>query len=96
MQLYYNDDLSLSEVAEELGISRQGVRASLKKSEEILRRMESKLRLCERFDKSLRDFRRLRSYAEKIHAKGEEICDEQLLEYADEINSFVLSIEKIM
>ena len=32
LDLYYNDDLSLSEVSEECGITRQGVREALKKS----------------------------------------------------------------
>lgn len=34
--LYYNDDLSLSEIAENMGISRQGVRDSIKRGEEAL------------------------------------------------------------
>ena len=33
---YYNDDLSLSEIADEIGISRQGVRELIKKAEEEL------------------------------------------------------------
>ena len=46
--LYYNDDLSLSEVAEECGITRQGVRDSLKKAEEQLRSFEERLGLLEK------------------------------------------------
>ena len=49
VDLYYNDDLSLSEVGAELGISRQGVRDNLKRSEAILYDVESKLGLVERF-----------------------------------------------
>ena len=33
MNMYYNEDLSLSEIADEIGISRQGVRELIKKSE---------------------------------------------------------------
>lgn len=36
MDLYYNYDLSLSEVAEQFGISRQGVYDLIKRSEQIL------------------------------------------------------------
>lgn len=36
MSLYYNDDLSLSEIADQYGISRQGVHDALKRSEETL------------------------------------------------------------
>ena len=38
MDLYYNDDLSLSEIAEQMGITRQAVRDSIKKTEQELRR----------------------------------------------------------
>lgn len=36
MSLYYNDDLSLSEIAEQYGISRQGVHDAIKRGEEAL------------------------------------------------------------
>lgn len=42
-ELYYGDDLSLAEIAEEMNISRQGVRESLKKCEEQLLEFEEKL-----------------------------------------------------
>lgn len=48
--LYYDDDLSLSEVAEIVGISRQGVRDALKKSEATLRETDGKLHLLAFFD----------------------------------------------
>ena len=47
--LYYNDDLSLSEIADICGISRQGVRDAVKKSELELRELEEKLGLAARF-----------------------------------------------
>lgn len=40
--LYYNQDLSLSEIAEETGVSRQGVHDSLSRAEAALRTMEEK------------------------------------------------------
>lgn len=43
MELYYNDDLSLSEIGEQFGISRQGVHDSIKRSETALDEFESKL-----------------------------------------------------
>lgn len=45
MALYYEDNLSLSEVAEELGISKQGVADSIKRSEKTLYDTEEKLQL---------------------------------------------------
>ena len=52
LDYYYNDDLSLAEIAEEIGISRQGVRDLIKKAEEELRFYEEKLGLAERFRKT--------------------------------------------
>jgi predicted DNA-binding protein YlxM (UPF0122 family) len=49
IELYYNEDLSLSEVGTELGISRQGVRDNLKRAEGILYDTEARLGLAKRF-----------------------------------------------
>ena len=43
MQLYYEDNLSLAEIAEELGVSRAAVHDSLQTSERSLRDYEEKL-----------------------------------------------------
>lgn len=40
---YYNDDLSLSEIADEMGISRQGVRDAIKRGEAELSELEAVL-----------------------------------------------------
>lgn len=47
--LYYNEDLSLSEISEHAGITRQGVRDGIMRAEHILRNMEDKLRLVARY-----------------------------------------------
>ncbi len=47
--LYYNEDLSLSEIAQIVGITRQGVRDNIKRAEASLYAMEEKLGLCKRF-----------------------------------------------
>jgi len=43
IDLYYNEDLSLAEIAEYQNITRQGVRDAIKRGEEILLEMEEKL-----------------------------------------------------
>lgn len=43
LDLYYNNDLSLSEIAQDQGISRQGVRDSIKRGEEALLEMDEKI-----------------------------------------------------
>ena len=49
MDLFYNGDLSLSEIAEITGITRQGVRDRIVKSEQIIGELEEKLGLAGRF-----------------------------------------------
>ena len=51
IELYYNEDLSLAEIAEPLGISRQGVRDNIKRGEKQLYELEEKLGLVKRFMK---------------------------------------------
>lgn len=48
---YYNDDLSLSEIASNQGITRQGVRDAIKRSEIIMQDMEERLGLVKKFNK---------------------------------------------
>lgn len=48
MEYYYDDDLSLGEIAENTGISRQGVRDFIKRAEEMLDFYEEKLGLQEK------------------------------------------------
>ena len=47
--LYYNEDLSLSEIAENYGISRQGVRDVIVRAEAAMNELEDKTGLLKRF-----------------------------------------------
>ena len=51
MDLYYNEDFSLSEIADEIGITRQGVRDAVRRAEESLDTLEEKLGLIARFER---------------------------------------------
>ena len=48
LDYYYNEDYSLAEIAEITGISRQGIRESVKKSEAELRALDDSLQLIRR------------------------------------------------
>ena len=48
LDMYYNEDLSLAEIADQIGISRQGVRDLIKKAEEELLFLEEKLGLAKK------------------------------------------------
>ncbi len=52
MELYHEENLSLAEIADEFGISRQGVYDALKNGEKALSSYEEKLGLVEKFRKS--------------------------------------------
>ena len=46
---YYDEDLSLAEIAENFGITRQGVRDAIVRAESILRDTEDRLQLVRRY-----------------------------------------------
>ena len=46
---YYNEDLSLAEIAQDRDITRQGVRDAIKRAEQQLLEMEDRLGLARRF-----------------------------------------------
>ena len=63
VSLYYEEDYSLGEISGNLGVSRQGVYDTLKRSEKILREYESKLHLV---SKAKDQEKFLKSIGEKI------------------------------
>ena len=77
---YYNNDLSLSEIAAELGISRQGVREMIKKAEEELTFYEEKLQLASRFRAAGEHAERLRALAERHELPAQVIEEIRALE----------------
>ena len=54
--LYYNEDLSLAEIAENYGITRQGVRDVIVRAEAILTELEDKTGIIKRFHKMQEQF----------------------------------------
>lgn len=66
LDYYYNDDLSLSEIAENEGITRQGVRDAIKKAEQQLVDAEAKLGFAAR-DRLMREsLGQIIEYTDKI------------------------------
>ncbi len=64
--LYYNEDLSLAEIAEHAEITRQGVRDAIARSKKILLDLEEKLGLVARFKSAGRSFDKIRALAEEM------------------------------
>ena len=73
MKAYYDDDLSLSEVAAGVGISRQGVRHVIKRGEEQLEFLEERLGLAKRHENIDEAIAQLRGIAEALPSS---LCDE--------------------
>jgi predicted DNA-binding protein YlxM (UPF0122 family) len=88
VELYYFDDLSLSEIADQLGITKQGVRDLIVRTEKFLKTAEESLKIVQKNDeyearlaeirslavqtKTAGTFYDVQNFAEKIIA----ICDE--------------------
>ena len=64
--LYYNEDLSLAEISEHLGITRQGVRDGIVRAEEILTNLENKLGFSAKYGRQNVTARRIAELAERI------------------------------
>lgn len=67
IDLYYNEDLSLSEIAENEGITRQGVRDAIKRAEVQLFDMESKLGLAAKFADMEKNLNDIKECADRIY-----------------------------
>ena len=94
VELYYNEDLSLSEIAAHSQITRQGVRDSIKRAEGILLGLEERLGLAKRFrriqeglDLIIRAARDIRNYNDRF-GTFREITDKtnEIIEIASTIN----------
>ena len=70
--LYYNEDLSLSEIAENSGISRQGVRDVIVRAEAILTELEDKTGIIKRFHKMQEQFAQMETAVDAIAARNDE------------------------
>jgi len=65
--LYYNEDLSLSEIAENTGISRQGVRDVIVRAEGVMQEVEDKTGLIRRFMAMKDNLDKIQRSAEELH-----------------------------
>ena len=66
MEQYYNDDLSLAEIADNFGITRQGVRDSIKRGEGIILELEEKVGFAKRYRAVQQGIAQLESLAREI------------------------------
>lgn len=67
LEYYYEDDLSLAEIAENEGITRQGVRDAIKRAEALLFQMEERLGLAKRFAEVQKGLEEIDDAAQSIY-----------------------------
>lgn len=72
LDMRYNQDLSLGEIAQELGVSRQGVYDNLNRAEALLRNMEEKTGCVQRAQRSRRAMREILLAVQELIAYPDE------------------------
>ena len=92
LDMYHNMDFSLSEIAENLGVTRQCARDFIKKGETHLFEIEEKAGLCRKFESVMRESEKLRRSAEGLSKKS----GEELFEAEKNILSGIDAITEIM
>lgn len=79
------NDLSLSEIAEEAGISRQGVHDLVKRCDKILEGYEAKLHLLERFLSTKEKITQIRALTQNEQHENEAVVMAQIAAISNEI-----------
>ena len=74
IELYYEEDLSLAEIAQNEGITRQGVRDSIKRAEQQMFEMEEQLGLVKRFHQIKKQLNEVSVAARRIQECNERYC----------------------
>ena len=87
LEMYYNDDYSLAEIAADIGISRQGVRDLIKKAEEELLYLEEKLGLCKKFRSIQKKADELLESLDAAHVSAE--VREKVSEFAESVRATI-------
>lgn len=85
MELYHEDDMSLAEIADEMGISRAAVYDSLKSAERQLEKYEDNLGLVSKYDKNEMLAKRAKEIIKKAALSSGDA--EELIAIIDELSS---------
>ena len=88
--LHYNEDLSLSEIAEMLGISRQGAWDNIRRAEMAMEDVESKTGLIGRFEENRRELEKLKETLEQLCLLTEGKARELAAEAASQVQSMIV------
>ncbi len=89
IELYYLNDYSLTEVAEYLDITRQGVFDTLKRAEDKLFNYEEKLGLVDKFQSSQSAIKEIRHLALEIKEIGIKAKNKDIINMSQEIEEAI-------
>lgn len=92
IEYYYIDDLSLSEIGEELHITRQGVFDTLRRAEQKLYHYEEILGLVKKFNNNQDKIREIREISKEIRNLSNEEGLNKISEKAEEIQNIISQI----
>ena len=95
MELYHEENLSLSEIAAEFDISRQGVHDALKNSEKSLRGYEEKLGLVAKFQKSSEAIKEIDDIIDSVISKMQETADSGASDIVKNLKKIKSIIDKL-
>ncbi|MBR2279647.1 MAG: YlxM family DNA-binding protein [Ruminococcus sp.] len=84
--LYYNDDLSLSEISSQLGITRQGVLDSIKRAEKSLYSYEEKLGLLKRFQETEKGLYEIEKLAKSLQNRYDKTAVQKIIDTAKSLH----------
>lgn len=79
------NDMSLSEIAEEQGISRQGVHDLIKRCDRILAGYEEKLKLVQKFNQTKKMVEEIKELAGSYKQNGDEHLIDRIEQISEEI-----------
>ncbi|SKA76362.1 hypothetical protein SAMN05428976_102269 [Clostridium sp. USBA 49] len=87
MSMYFNEDLSLAEIAEINGISRQAIHDIIKRCNKLLIDYEKKLQLKYANDK-LNTYKK--SLIKKLEFIKQNICNDEIIDYINELQKDII------
>lgn len=79
MDYYYNDDLSLREISEILGITRQGVHDTIKRSEAFLEELEKSLGLYAKWQRLQQQLESIEGAVKEINCENNRLCKNEAI-----------------
>ncbi|HSH35876.1 YlxM family DNA-binding protein [Schnuerera sp.] len=92
IELYYVHDLSLAEIGEELGISRQSVYDTLKRAEENLYEYEKNLGLVNKFKYSIEEIDKIFQLIDTIEKESKNIDNQIMLNSVKDLKEIIRKI----